>query len=408
MKFSEIINNIFKAKQLTYKQDNNHLSYKKDSQDTLTISLEKSQPSIYRKELDQWQAAKMAFLNNDNPKTYLLQEVYNDAMLDAHLSANVLNRINRLKNKSFLIKDKDGNITDKSQYLESKWFLKVVEYAIESIIYGYSLIYIKKAIKGQIIDVELIDRKHIIPQKNIIVKNVDDEKGFDYTLFPNYLLMVQMGDSLGLLDKAIPLTILKRHSWANWDEFEQLFGIPIRIARTMDNTPQHKQELQKMLDQMGTAATAVLPKSVDIEFKENNKNDSYNIFLQKIKIINEEISKLFNGQTMTIDNGSSYSQSQVHQNTEDSITKSDIMSLEFWLNDTLLPAMRNIGYDIGDTDYIDIVENNITSPFDKIKIDTALMQNGYVLDKDYLETTYDTKINQIPQKDTQNSLGFFD
>ena len=52
------------------------------------------------------------------------------------------------------------------------------------------------------------------------------------------------------------------------------------------------------------------------------------------------MSKLVNGQTMTVDSGSSRSQSEVHLRTENEVTKADIRNLLRWLNDTLLPALR--------------------------------------------------------------------
>ena len=289
---------------------------KEASLQNVRIELQKQAFSAYRREIEHWQWARNLRYATDCPLTYAMQEVYKDTMLDAHLSAVINNRMLRMINKHYVIRDAEGVVSkEKSRYLEGAWFHELLGYVMESIFYGYSLMHIDKK-NGQI-TVELVDRRHVVPERRAVLKQMHDRSGgLTYTQFPEELLYAQLGEPIGLLERAAPLTILKRHSWANWDEFEQIFGLPIRIARVPSMETKDTQHIASWLEEMGTAAYAILPDSAQVEVKESRRADAHEVFKEKILCVNAEISKLINGQTMTVDSGSSRSQSEVHLRTE--------------------------------------------------------------------------------------------
>ena len=88
------------------------------------------------------------------------------------------------------------------------------------------------------------------------------------------------------------------------------------------------------------------------------------------------------------------------------------MDVQDWLSDDFIPVLRNLGYDIPDGYYFELVEKTTVKPKDKIAVDGVLMQNGYNLTKEYIETTYDVELdekNPRSERSTQNqSLSFFD
>ena len=145
---------------------------------------------------------------------------------------------------------------------------------------------------------------------------------------------------------------------------------------------------------MGSGAYGIFDKQTDIEIKENSKTDAYNVFLQKINIINKEISKGTNGQTMTMDDGSSQSQANVHLLIYDEITKADIMDVQDWASDQFFPVMRAFGYDIPEGYYLELQEPVSIKPEDKIKIDEALMRGGFKPKRQYIEEFYGTPLEE--------------
>lgn len=377
-------------------QANSSVELAKKAQE-LTIDLVKSKHSVYRKEINHWQKGRL-LRQSQPPRTYLQQSSYKDAMIDTHLTAVIENRILRIQNKRFVIVDTKGVANpDKSQILAKRWFSKIVRYAMESIFFEYSLIQLLKNGK-EIIGVKLIERGHVIPDSGIVVKNVTDDKGLDFTAFPDDLLFVKLHDGHGLLEKAVPMTILKRHSWASWDEFEQIFGIPIRIAKIATSNDKVKNEVADWLESMGKASFAVFPTTAEIEIKENKNTDAYQVFFKKIEAVDSQVSILVNGQTMTVKDGSSKSQAEVHERTEDQITVADLKDCLDWLNDEFLPTLRRLGYPIAENERIGV--EKITDPMQRIKTDEIIMrESGYRLTKDYIERVYGTELEEIPKED---------
>lgn len=359
---------------------------------------------LWRKELSDWQQARAARHNADNPRTYLLQEVYLDIVLDGHLTAVTEQRTLRTANKDYIFAiggKKDERLTELIK--DKEWFETLIDEAHQSTFFGGSLLWVKDFVKGEIKEVSLIPRGLVVPERNALLYDYSSQKGIDYTSMPNILLYAQFYDQVGLLEKAAPYTILKRHSWGSWDEFEELFGIPIRIAKIASQSDTVKNEVAGWLEEMGSAPYGVFPLGTEIDIKENSKGDAFNVFYQKIKALDAELSKLVLHQTMTTENGSSKSQGEVHERTLEEVIYADEKKMLAFLNNRLVPAMRGLGYNIPGNAKI-IVEKT-TDAKKQIKIDGELMRNGIGLTKKYIEKTYGVEVDYMPTPKTNGANG---
>lgn len=369
--------------------------------------------NLLRKEIDDWINARTARRDPFHPVTYYQQQLYKDAILDNHLAGAIdTQRILPIVNKEFIIRDPKGNTDiDRSMLIQGKWFRDILRQALLSIFYGYSLIFVDN-LNSPSRTILNIHRENVVPELGRILNNPLDLTGkhIDYQQFPAYFLFASLGsDTVGLIESVAPLTIYKRHSWASWDEFEQIFGLPIRIARTAINTREHKDDIQQWLETMGTAAYAILDKQTDIEIKESNRSDAYHIYLEKVNAANREISKRILGQTMTMEDGSSLSQAQVHEKVLKEVHASDLTELTDWVNDTLFPVLRIHGFDIPEGYSFAAQDREVISPKEKITIDQALLNAGYNINPDYIENFYGTPLDKdnprrepmlnYPQKD---------
>lgn len=380
---------------------------KTDAQDVskvtqLLVDTLRRSRTLWRKEINHWQSARASRYSTEMPRNFLLQDVYEDVMMDAHLHGITENRTLRTTNKEFIFVNQDGKKDDTcTTFIKNKtWFEKIIEIAHKSTYYGTSVAFIKQENK-EFVDAELVKRHSVVPELGYIFTDVGQTKGFPYREFPNELIELQMYDVIGILEKAAPYTILKRHSWGSWDEFEELFGVPIRIAKVASQSETVKNEVAGWLEEMGSAPYAVFPIGTEIEIKENTKGDAFNVFYQKLQELNRELSKLILHQTMTTDNGSSKSQGSVHENTLKEVVFADEKRLLSILNDTLVPMMRNNGYNIPDGNRIKVSETK--DPSEQIKIDAEFLKAGYILPKDYIEENYGTKIEAMPGNSQQNT-----
>lgn len=367
----------------------------------LMVDIIKRQRRLWRTEITQWQAARYARYHTDYPRTYQLEEVYQDILLDGHLTGITENRTLRTTNKDYCIAIDNAKEDALTEYIKDKeWFEKVLQWAHESTYHGHSLIWIKELDKNGIKKVELIDRGLVIPEHYLLLNDYDATQGIAISDVEDILLYAQFYNHIGLLEKAAVYCILKRHSWGSWDEFEELFGIPIRIAKIASQSETVKNEVAGWLEEMGSAPFGVFPIGTEVEIKENAKTDSFNVFFRKIEALDKELSKLVLHQTMTTENGSSKAQGSVHEHTLQEVIYADEKKMLSFLNNRLLPAMRNLGYKLPDN--AKIMVEQTTDPKEQIDIDSKIMTAGYILKKDYIERIYGVEIEALPNQATQN------
>jgi len=361
----------------------------------LMVDLIQRKRQIWRKELNDWHTARWARYNTEIPKTYPMQELYDDIILDGHLTGITEDRTFRSINKKYIFSVDEIKNDDLTDFIKDKrWFENTIQWAHESAYYGYSLLWVKEFEQGNIKEVVLVPRGLVVPERNCLLKDYNADTGLDYTDAKYVLWYAQFYGNIGLFEKAAVLTILKRHSWGSWDEFEELFGVPIRIAKIASQSETVKNEVAGWLEEMGSSAFGVFPLGTEIDIKESVKTDSFNVFMQKISSINSELSKLVKHETMTTDNGSSRSQSETHADTFENVVYADEKKMLSFLNDTIVPAMRMLGYQIPDNARISVEKTTI--PSEQIEVDGVLLSAGYVLTKNYIERTYGVEIENMP------------
>ncbi|WP_244503473.1 phage portal protein family protein [Flavobacterium caeni] len=359
------------------------------------VDVIRRQRRLWRKELTDLLAARYAKYNAEIPRNHLIQEVYDDVMLDGHLTGITENRTLRTTNKTYVFQI-DGITDDKlTEYIKDKeWFEFTKDEAHKSTYVGENVLWISEFKKGEILKVEIIPRGLLVPERSTLLYDINGTKGIDYSEIKDILLPARFYSVVGLLEKAAVYTILKRHSWSSWDEFEELFGIPIRIAKIASQSETVKNEVAAWLEEMGSAPYGVFPLGTEVEIKENSKTDSFNVFFKKIEALDKELSKLVLHQTMTTENGASKAQGTVHENTMEQVVLSDEKKMLSFLNNKLVPAMRLLGYKIPDNAKIAVEKTK--DPNSQITIDGVLMSNGYVLKQDYIEQTYGVEIESMP------------
>lgn len=363
----------------------------------LMVDVVRRQKRLWRKELNDWQTARRAYYQSEIPRNFPMQELYEDIMLDGHLTAVTEDRTLRTTNEDYIFTI-DGIKDEKLTALieDQEWFDYVLEHAHLSVFRGETYLWIKDFEKGQIHEVEVIDRSLVVPSQHVLLYDINGNKGIDISEVEDVLLYAKFYSHVGLLEKAAVYTILKRHSWGSWDEFEELFGVPIRIAKIASQSEAVKSEVAGWLEEMGSSPYGVFPIGTEIDIKENSKTDSFNVFYMKIQALDKELSKLILHQTMTTENGASKAQGTVHENTLGEVIKSDKKKMLSFLNKRLVPAMRLLGYSIPDTAKISIEQT--TDPEQRIKVDSQLMANGYVLTQQYVEEIYGVEIERMPSE----------
>ena len=121
--------------------------------------------------------------------------------------------------------------------------------------------------------------------------------------------------------------------------------MPLISATTNRTSKADLDRIDNMLASLGESARAVLPEGTSIKIDPFSGGDAYKVFDEQIERINAEMSKPITGGTMVTDDGSSRSQSEVHErNLDNKLAESDRRLIQFVVNNQLIPIMHYWGW----------------------------------------------------------------
>ncbi|MDR3140433.1 MAG: DUF935 domain-containing protein [Tannerellaceae bacterium] len=379
----------------------------------LTVELDLMTQSLTKSDIQDWRNAWQVAISVENPQRSALYRIYTDAMVDLHLSGCIGQRMGFVKKKSFKLVGCDGKENkEATQLFESRWFKDFVSLALESVYWGHTLIELGEIIvvdgKMRYKDVKPVPRHHVIPEYGVVVPRQGDDwmQGISYREgnMANWCIEVGGSHSLGLLLKLCPQTIAKKNMEAFWNQWGEMFGMPIRIGKTTSRDEKDIRKMENMLDKMGAFSWGLFPEGTEIEIKETTRGDAFNVYDRRIERANSEMSKGVNNQTMTIDNGSSLSQSQVHLEVFGDVVDSDADMIRDLVNDELIPRMISHGFPIKGL-RLDWDENIDYTPEQQVAIETMLI-NNFEVDHKYFIEKYNIPLLQ--KKPQENKPLFFD
>lgn len=366
----------------------------------LLVELQRQTEMLTKKDIGAWRMAWQRAIDVQNPNRCALLDIYTDVDVDMHLTGCVGQRKGFVTKRGFKLVDKGGKKNDEVTALfETEWFDEFVSLVLDSRYYGHSLIQFDVAIdrdgQMQFPIPELVPRKHVRPEYGVIVRNQNDvpQSGISYREgeFADWCIEVGRPHDLGLYLKCCPSALSKKNMLAFWDGFGEIFGMPIRIAKTTSQDEKSRNKIQDMLAKMGAAFYGVFPNDTEIEIKESSRGDAYNVYDKRIDRANSELSKGVLNQTMTIDSGSSLSQSQVHLEVFENVINEDQKLVRNVVNNKLIPFMAKHGFPVvGYTfEWDDTV---VYTPEHIREVERMLITGGYEIDPKYFADKYGIEI----------------
>lgn len=355
---------------------------------------------------------RLGILNAENvqrPQRYSLLQTYADAMLDSHLSACVENRINFSLSRIHQFLNPDGSVNEEltKKILATKWFRDFCRYALESRIYGYSVVMFGDVTENGFTSTTLIPRQYVKPEFHLVTDSYSSFTGNDYTADPFCWWNMGIGDEkdLGLLKQASIHAIYKKNAIGAWAEFAEVFGVPIRIGTTNLDDPKARQNMENWLKNMGVSSYGLKGLQDKIEIISANRSDASKVFLDMIQLNNDEISKLILGATGVMDEKSHVGAAKVHMAIADNIKMSDAHLLENYVNNNLKKILEYHGFPVSNLEYKISDSEDIDLEI-KAKMDLGLLQTGrYIIPAEYIEKTYGTPVEIVAQPEPPKGGG---
>jgi hypothetical protein len=383
-------------------------------QKAVTVELSQKALNMTKKDISTWRQAWQLATHPETPRRGALYGVYNDVSVDLHLSGCIDQRKGFVMQKAFKLVDREGNENrELTELLEVEWFKDFIDLALDSRYWGHSLIQFGDIItvgeRRQFESVELVPRAHVVPEFGVITKEPGDDwqRGIRYREGKLAAWCIEAGKprDLGLLLKCAPAALSKKNMLAFWDAFGELFGMPVRIGKTISRDPAEISKVEKMLSDMGAAAWGLFPEGTEIEIKETTRGDAFNVYDQRINRANSDISKCILNQTMTIDNGSSLSQSEVHLEILRNVIAADADMIRDIINNRLLAFMEMHGFPVGGHrfEWDETVEYN---PDQMRDIEQMLLNAGYEIEPEYFAEKYNIPITGRTPMTPAAQLGY--
>lgn len=365
----------------------------------LSVDLQLQTEALTKKDMRAWRNAWQYAKNVEYPNRVPLYDVYGDVEVDMHLTGCVGQRKGYVLNKSFRIVDRKGvENPELTAIFEAPWFKTFMDLALDAHYWGHSLIQLGDVISVDgtpaFSEVQLVPRRHVIPEYGVIVVRQQEawQNGYDYRHSEMADWTVEVGGThdLGMYLKCAQHTIPKKNVCSFWDMFSEIFGIPFRVGKTTSRDSKELGRIEKMLGTMGAAGWALFPEGTEIEIKESTRGDAYNVFDKRIDRANSELSKGVLTETMTTENGSSLSQSEVHLEVLKNLVSKDADNLRDVINFQLIPKMIKHGFPLKGYRF-DWYEGIDFTPEQQIAYERLLLEN-YEVDMKYFIDKYNVPI----------------
>ncbi len=348
-----------------------------------------------RADIQKWRNALALAQSPINPRSYPLQDLYDNLDSDGHYLAQKELRKTATSGYGFSIIDKKtGEVNqEKTDFFSGEWFFIFLDYALDSIFKGFTLI---ELTNPKNLTFEVIPRRNVVGTLGIVQRDISDNKGINFNAkeYQNTLIKVGKPSDLGLMADLCGQLIWKRNAQQSWAEFTERFGMPLITATTSQTSPADIRQLDTMLAELGESARAVLPDGTTINVTPFAGSDAYKVYDSQIDRINAEISKPITGGTMVTDDGSSRSQSEVHErNLDDKLSEADRRMISFVVNGQLIPLLNRFKYPFNpETDKFQFNVSFELSLTEHWNIVNQMIVQGYDVDEKWLAQTFNVPI----------------
>ena len=335
------------------------------------------------------------------PNRTRLYDFYSQISLDANLSGVVEKRVDSVLNKVLAYKTSAGKkIDEMDKVINSNKFREIIRQLILSKMWGLSGM---EFIPGPEIDFVNVPRKHIKPEKKMIAIEQNNDTGIEYEDISN-LWIVGNENDFGLFLKCSMYVIWKMGGMADYAQYIEIFGQPVRVVYYDAYDTKTRSELRKVLDESGSSLAMMIPKQAQFELKDGKQsNGTGQLQNSFVRYCDEQVSIVILGNTESTSSSKSsgYAQSKEHGKQQLEITKSDMVFVTNLLNSEKFTAiLRSYGLGVEGGEFVFEKEINLVELKQRAEMEKIVMETYKVpVADDYVYETFG-----ISKPDNYNEL----
>lgn len=355
--------------------------------------------------IEAWRNAIARAESNFMPLRYELIRMYNEIVLDPHLTALIKQRLSKILSRKIVLKD-----GEKEMPLQGKWIRDGIKHIWMAKLYGYTLLDLGPVLPGKngLQFIRSRERHLVSPDLRLWLSwpTILSGENLDDPDFAPWYALINTGE-LGELNPCVPYALAKRFVFTGWTEFAQVFGLPIIAGTDAPNgnipgqaAAGNKTEFQVNIEQLGLGGSITMSDGQKVELLQPTSTDAWQIFSKNFDTCNGEMSKCLLGQTMTTENGSSRSQAEVHERVSDDITTEDIAFVEDMWNQELQPRLIALGvFPEGSTIHFESPEK--LTVMEKKDVLATLLPAGYKVPAEWIEEQFGIEVEDPEEVDPE-------
>ena len=318
---------------------------KNPNREIYTAQIVAKNVSQARKNITDWTLAQKEAERAENPKRVKLAHLYKNILLYGHLTSQINLRKSFTTSADFKIHKGDKADDELTKLLKnSLWFDKVVDYILDSTLYGHTLV--EFVWEGKNLTPTIIPYTNVVPAQALFYPDYSEDKSVNYRSASEYgTWLVEFGEynDLGILNKCVPYVLFKRFATQSWAQLIEIFGIPPRIMKTDTTNIERLNQCVTMMQDMASVPWLILDDSEVIEWGKGIVSDGeiYNTFLSTMK---EELSLIIMGASLGQDaKNSNHSKEESSQNLLKGLVKNDKKLVQNQFNSKVIPALERLG-----------------------------------------------------------------
>jgi len=286
--------------------------------------------------------------NPDMPDRKLLHEIYEYILRDGRLKSQLRTARIKVKSEPWLLYRNNTPDLTISELYRKIWMGKIIEAIVDCEFYGYSLIEFEPIDPSQAIaNVTVIDRQYVSPEQQwVLLEGTYNGPYLPYSENMWALNLVEFGrkDDYGTLLEASYNVIWKFYSRSDWSRASEKVGMPILNVTANTNDDKELDDLETRAANFGSDGYIVTQAGDTVAMIERKSDRLHDIFLDNVKLCNEEVGHIINGQTATSDTKSFVGSAEVQERTMEDYTTDRLQKIADEINDRLFPFLATKGF----------------------------------------------------------------
>lgn len=303
-------------------------------------------------QMDTWRDSVDEARHWERPNRRNLYALYRAIEVDDQVSPQLRVAKAAMGCEPFLVVDEQGRADVRAKgFLARSWFYNLLHLYVDTEMWGHSLVEFEREAGGKLFSAwHLIPRDYVSPERGEVCLDGDTtRRGIPFRGAGRpveFGLLLEMGtpQGLGVYEVLCPPVIRKEYAEGDWGKDSEKYGSPLLSILTDTGNKEELDARELMAKNFASSGYVIGDVNDKIEFLERKSSDGHSIYLERIRLSDEKISKIINGQTGTSDQNAYVGSSEVHERILDKFTADRLRGFEFWANETLFPFLVEQGY----------------------------------------------------------------